>query len=156
MLACKAYRDFAFATRGITEPEIVVPHTAHAAFDKAADWLRLEIRKIPLDPTTLMVDVRKMRKAINKNTILVRVCCFSSTDRGLVNQIAHGPSRSDLGNDVLYTSHIVDTTSASICQLVHCSSWEALRAILTVSSTRLRKSQRSASRITFRCMSTAA
>ena len=73
MLACKAYRDFAFATRGITEPEIVIPHTAHAAFDKAADWLRLEVRKVPLDPKTLMVDVRKMRKMINKNTILVSI-----------------------------------------------------------------------------------
>ncbi|XP_003743455.1 sphingosine-1-phosphate lyase [Galendromus occidentalis] len=71
MLACKAYRDFAFATRGITEPEILVPHSAHAAFDKAADWLRLEIRKVPLDPKTLMVDTRKMRKMITRNTILL-------------------------------------------------------------------------------------
>ncbi|OQR78884.1 sphingosine-1-phosphate lyase-like [Tropilaelaps mercedesae] len=71
VLACKSFRDFALKTRGITRPEILVPVTAHAAFDKAADWLCLEIRKVPLDPKTLKVDVRRMRKMINSNTIML-------------------------------------------------------------------------------------
>ena len=35
MLAMKTYRDWARREKGITHPEMVVPVTAHAAFDKA-------------------------------------------------------------------------------------------------------------------------
>lgn len=77
VLACKAYRDFAMKTRGITRPEIIVPVTAHAGFDKAADWLRLEIRKVPLDPKTMKVDMRKMRRMMNSNVVMVRFFCLS-------------------------------------------------------------------------------
>src|SRR5215467_12221313 len=38
LLAMKTYRDHARARRGIAEPEIVAPVTAHAAFDKAARY----------------------------------------------------------------------------------------------------------------------
>jgi len=31
----KTYRDWGSATRGVREPNIVIPLTAHAAFDKA-------------------------------------------------------------------------------------------------------------------------
>jgi sphinganine-1-phosphate aldolase len=36
LLAIKTYRDYARTTRGVTEPELVVPTTAHAAFYKGA------------------------------------------------------------------------------------------------------------------------
>ncbi|XP_022655719.1 sphingosine-1-phosphate lyase-like [Varroa destructor] len=71
LLACKAYRDFAMKTRGIVRPEIVIPVTAHAAFDKAADWLQLEIRKVPIDPKTMKVDTRKMRKMMSRNVVMI-------------------------------------------------------------------------------------
>ena len=34
IMACKAYRNFAKKEKGIKNPEMVVPVTAHAAFDK--------------------------------------------------------------------------------------------------------------------------
>lgn len=34
LMALKAYRDYAKEQRGITEPELIAPVTAHAAFDK--------------------------------------------------------------------------------------------------------------------------
>lgn len=34
IMACKAYRDYAINVRGIKNPEILVPVSAHAAFDK--------------------------------------------------------------------------------------------------------------------------
>jgi sphinganine-1-phosphate aldolase len=34
LMAVKAYRDHGKKTKGITEPELIVPKTAHAAFDK--------------------------------------------------------------------------------------------------------------------------
>jgi len=43
---------------------------------QAADFFRMKIRHVPVDPVTCKVDIRKMRKAINKNTCLVRTVKF--------------------------------------------------------------------------------
>lgn len=50
ILACKAYRDYAREVRGISDPVMVVPITAHAAFDKAADMLDIGIQHVKVDP----------------------------------------------------------------------------------------------------------
>lgn len=71
LMACKAFRDYGRETKGIKQPEIVVPVTAHAAFDKAAQYLGLRSRVIPVDPLTTQVDLKAMRRAINSNTVMV-------------------------------------------------------------------------------------
>ena len=38
----KAYRELAYK-RGIAEPEVVVPHTAHAAFMKAGHYFKMKV-----------------------------------------------------------------------------------------------------------------
>lgn len=76
MMACKAYRDYAREENGITRPNIVLPRTAHSAFDKAAQYLGLHIKYIDIDPRTTQVDVNQMEKAINKNTIMVSGVCL--------------------------------------------------------------------------------
>ena len=62
-------RDYAKSARGITAPEIVVPKTAHAAFEKAADYFCLKLVHVPVDPVTFMVDAAAMRAAITRNTV---------------------------------------------------------------------------------------
>jgi sphinganine-1-phosphate aldolase len=47
VMACKTYRDWAKETKGITRPEMVVPITAHAAFDKASSYLGIKVHWIP-------------------------------------------------------------------------------------------------------------
>ncbi|KAL1922610.1 uncharacterized protein VTP21DRAFT_10149 [Calcarisporiella thermophila] len=71
LMACKAYRDMAYDLRGVTEPEIVVPDTIHAAFDKACAYFRIKLIKVPLDKRTYKVDIRAVRRAINRNTIML-------------------------------------------------------------------------------------
>ncbi|GAB0097795.1 Sphingosine-1-phosphate lyase [Sergentomyia squamirostris] len=71
IMACKAYRDYARAERGITTPNIVMPVTAHSGFDKAAQYLNLHVKTIPVDKATTSVDLRQMEKAITKNTIML-------------------------------------------------------------------------------------
>ncbi|XP_068909932.1 sphingosine-1-phosphate lyase [Tenebrio molitor] len=71
LMACKAYRDYARETKGIRKPEIVVPATAHSAFDKAGQFLRLRVRSVPVDPVTTKVNIRAMKRAINCNTIML-------------------------------------------------------------------------------------
>lgn len=71
-MACKAYRDWGHATKGITRPEMIVPSSAHAAFDKAAHYFRITLRKVPVDAHTRTVPVHRVKRMINANTILVR------------------------------------------------------------------------------------
>ncbi|XP_075534206.1 sphingosine-1-phosphate lyase isoform X1 [Dermacentor variabilis] len=71
ILACKAHRDYGFFEKGIVYPEMVVPATAHAGFDKAGEYLRIKVIHVPVDPQTMKVDVRKMKAAITGNTILL-------------------------------------------------------------------------------------
>ncbi len=68
MLAMKAYRDHAEAERGITTPNMVLPITAHAAFDKAAESFRIKPIKIGMEDDT-RASVEEARKAIGRNTI---------------------------------------------------------------------------------------
>lgn len=71
VLALKAYRDYARSARGVTRPEVVLPVTAHAAFQKACQYFCIKFRPIAVDPVTFKVDLRAMRKAINGNTVLL-------------------------------------------------------------------------------------
>ena len=70
LMACKAARDFAKETRGVTEPEIVFAVSAHAAFDKAASYFGLRVRRMPVD-ADLCVDLSAVRRAVNRNTVLL-------------------------------------------------------------------------------------
>jgi glutamate/tyrosine decarboxylase-like PLP-dependent enzyme len=70
LLAMKTYRDWARERKGITHPEIVAPATAHAAFDKAAQYFNIKITRTPLGPD-FRADVAAMRKAITRNTVAV-------------------------------------------------------------------------------------
>ncbi|RKO90708.1 pyridoxal phosphate-dependent transferase, partial [Blyttiomyces helicus] len=71
LMAIKAYRDRGLEEKGITEPEMVVPVTLHAAVDKAASYFKIKLVHIPVDASTGKVDVQKMARAINRNTIMV-------------------------------------------------------------------------------------
>ncbi len=68
--ACMAYVIYA-REKGIETPEIIVPGTAHVAFDKAAELLHARLVKIPVDPVTGKANVSAMEKAINGNTCLM-------------------------------------------------------------------------------------
>lgn len=63
-MAVKTHKDWAKATKGITEPEMIVPVSAHAAFDKAANYFKIKIHKIPVDAVTRQVDLKRVRRAM--------------------------------------------------------------------------------------------
>lgn len=68
LLAMRTYRDWAREKRGIRRPEIVAPETAHVAFDKAAQYFNIRLKKIPVD-SSYRADVKAARRAISRNTI---------------------------------------------------------------------------------------
>jgi sphinganine-1-phosphate aldolase len=70
LLAMKAYRDRARARarRRITRPEVVAPTTAHVAFDKAAQYFRIKLVRVPVG-ADYRADVGAMRRAVTRNTV---------------------------------------------------------------------------------------
>ena len=86
LLAMKTYRDHARERRGITRPNMIAPVTAHAAFDKAAEYFRIRLIKIPIG-ADYRVDVVAVRRAINRNTIVV-VGSAPTFPHGAIDDIA--------------------------------------------------------------------
>lgn len=71
LMAVKAYREWAKATRGhLPNPNMVVSQTIHPAFEKAAHYFNIEIRHVGTT-SDFRVDVNAVRAAINKDTILI-------------------------------------------------------------------------------------
>lgn len=72
VMAVKAARDRARRLRPeITNPTMVLPVTAHAAFHKAGHYLDVEPVSVPVDTTTWKADVDAMRDAVDDRTILL-------------------------------------------------------------------------------------
>jgi len=70
LLAVKTHRDWARETKGITSPEMIAPATAHAAFDKAAQYFNIKLVRIPAGGDCA-ADVEATRRAITPNTIML-------------------------------------------------------------------------------------
>lgn len=88
MLAVKTARDKARAEHPeITQPEMVLPKTAHAAFHKAAHYLCVKPMLVDIDPQTFKVRAEDMRAAITPNTILL-VASAPSYSQGVIDPIA--------------------------------------------------------------------
>lgn len=75
LMAMKAHRDWGEETKGITEPNIVICTTAHAAFDKAGKYFKIQVRKARPDGDMAM-DLKHMKQLIDGNTVaIVGSCC---------------------------------------------------------------------------------
>lgn len=71
VMALKACRDFAQQQHPVSGvPEIVLPYSAHPAFDKGAHLLGLRVIRTPLTDDYL-ADVEQMAAAITPNTIML-------------------------------------------------------------------------------------
>ncbi|MCB0240674.1 MAG: aminotransferase class V-fold PLP-dependent enzyme, partial [Anaerolineae bacterium] len=67
-------------------PEVVLPSSAHPAFDKAAHYFGLKLVRVPVGDD-LRADVAAMRRAVNMDTVLV-VGSAPSYPHGVVDPIA--------------------------------------------------------------------
>lgn len=70
--AVLAYRDQAVlkgTIAGPLRPNLIVPETAHPAFDKACHLFGVELRRAPVDPTTTLVDTDWVAAAIDPATV---------------------------------------------------------------------------------------
>ena len=69
-MALKAARDFARKDRGVRGPlNIVLPRSAHPAFDKACAVMEIEVRRTPLKD--LLADPQGMAEAADASTVMI-------------------------------------------------------------------------------------
>src|SRR3989304_5545377 len=69
--ALLAYREKYREERGITQPQIILPETAHAAFLKGAHLFGIEVVQAPIDQDTTLVDIDFVRDHVTPRTIAV-------------------------------------------------------------------------------------
>lgn len=85
LLAVKSYRDQARAKRGVRHPELVVPVSAHAAFEKAAHYFGIKLIRVPVG-ADCKADVAAMTRAITADTIAL-VGSAPSFPHGVIDPI---------------------------------------------------------------------
>jgi sphinganine-1-phosphate aldolase len=86
LMAVKTARDWARKHRPeITVPEVVLPVTAHPAFDKAGDYFDVRMLHVPVRDD-FRADVDAMRDAITSNTIML-IGSAPSYPHGVVDPI---------------------------------------------------------------------
>lgn len=87
LLAVKAARERGRAEAGITSPNIVLPASAHAAFEKGCDYFGVESRRVPVG-ADWRADVAAMEAAIDENTVLL-VGSAPQYPQGVIDPIEH-------------------------------------------------------------------
>ena len=70
LMAVKAARERGRKERGITDPNVVLPTSAHAAFEKGCYYFGVESRRVPVGPDW-RADPEAMAADIDENTVLV-------------------------------------------------------------------------------------
>lgn len=85
-LACKVARDhFRERHPGVARPRVILPYTAHAAFEKASWYLDLEAVRVPVD-ASFRADPDAVRDAVDDRTCLI-VGSAPSYAHGVVDPI---------------------------------------------------------------------
>ena len=71
LMACYSARQKAYQERGVTEPEMILPETAHAAFLKAATYFNIKYHLVTCPAPNHRVSVPAVARLINSNTVLL-------------------------------------------------------------------------------------
>ncbi|KAG6425513.1 hypothetical protein SASPL_115954 [Salvia splendens] len=69
LMAVKSSRDYMKTKKGITNPEMIIPVSAHSAYDKAAQYFKIKLWRVPVDQD-FKADVKAIKRHINRNTIM--------------------------------------------------------------------------------------
>lgn len=86
LLIVRAAREQAREERGVTEPEMVLAESAHAAFEKAADYFGVRSVRVPVDGDW-RADVDAMAGAVNDRTVLL-VASAPQYPQGVIDPVA--------------------------------------------------------------------
>ena len=87
LMACLSARQKGYAEHGITEPEMILPETAHTAFHKACEYFGIKLHLVKCPAPTYQVDIPSVARLINSNTILL-VGSAPNFPHGIIDDIS--------------------------------------------------------------------
>ncbi|KFZ22744.1 hypothetical protein V502_02785 [Pseudogymnoascus sp. VKM F-4520 (FW-2644)] len=87
LMACLSARQKAYVERGVTEPEMILPDTAHTAFHKAGHYFGIKIHLVACPAPAYQVSIPAVSRLINGNTILL-VGSAPNFPHGIIDDIA--------------------------------------------------------------------
>lgn len=70
LMAVKSARDYMKSAKGIVKPEMIIPESAHSAYDKAAQYFQIKLWRAAVNKE-LQADIRSVERLVNRNTILI-------------------------------------------------------------------------------------
>ncbi|KAI9833422.1 MAG: hypothetical protein M1826_007520 [Phylliscum demangeonii] len=71
LMACLSARQKAYSERRVTEPEIILPESAHCAFQKACYYFNIKAHVVACPAPSYQVDASAVARLVNGNTILL-------------------------------------------------------------------------------------
>ncbi|AAY80414.1 pyridoxal phosphate-dependent decarboxylase family protein [Sulfolobus acidocaldarius] len=71
MVATKSARDYFLKRHSSVIPEILLPVTAHPAFNKASDYLGMKVTPVKIDPERTTVDLEDLKSKLKENTAMI-------------------------------------------------------------------------------------
>jgi glutamate/tyrosine decarboxylase-like PLP-dependent enzyme len=86
LLAVKGSRERGRSERNITTPNVVLPTSAHAAFEKACHYFGVESRRVPVR-ADWRADAAAMEAAIDENTVML-VASAPQYPQGVIDPVA--------------------------------------------------------------------
>lgn len=87
LMACLSARNKARVERGVKEPEMILPNTAHAAFLKAGQYFGIKIHTVPCPGPSYKVNTRMVSRLVNSNTCLI-VGSAPNFPHGIIDDIS--------------------------------------------------------------------
>jgi len=87
LMAVLSARQKASVERGVTEPEIILPETAHPAFRKAGAYFKIKVHLVACPAPSYRVHLPSVARLINSNTVLL-VGSAPNFPHGIIDDIS--------------------------------------------------------------------
>jgi sphinganine-1-phosphate aldolase len=87
LMACLSARNKAYKERGVTEPEMILPETAHTAFRKAGEYFKIKIHLVACKAPNYKVHLPSVSRLVNPNTVLL-VGSAPNFPHGIIDDIS--------------------------------------------------------------------
>lgn len=87
LMACLSARNKAYKERRVTEPEMILPETAHTAFRKACEYFKIKMHLVECKAPNYKVNLSAVSRLINPNTVIL-VGSAPNFPHGIIDDIS--------------------------------------------------------------------
>ncbi|KAI8934561.1 hypothetical protein NX059_008259 [Plenodomus lindquistii] len=87
LMACLSARNKAYKERGVSQPEMILPETAHTAFRKAGEYFKIKVHLVSCKAPSYKVHLPSVSRLVNPNTVLL-VGSAPNFPHGIIDDIS--------------------------------------------------------------------